>query len=82
MIFCMIAYQETAVFATYDQTKAVMTTMTEILLPTKLFVPQIRLYLVPRPRLYEKLDAGLNGRVTLISAPAGYGKTTPVVVLA
>ena len=52
--------------------------MTEILLQTKLFVPQTRPYLVPRRRLYDKLDDGLNGRVTLISAPAGYGKTTLV----
>ena len=52
--------------------------MTEILLQTKLFVPQIRPFLVLRPQLHEKLDNGLNGRVTLVSAPAGYGKTTLV----
>ena len=50
--------------------------MTEILLQTKLFVPQTRPYLVPRPRLIEKIDSGINGRITLISAPAGFGKTT------
>ncbi len=45
---------------------------------TKLLVPQTRPYLVARPRLYAKLDAGVNGRVTLVSAPVGYGKTTLV----
>src|SRR5690606_1915166 len=32
--------------------------------------------LVARPRLLAKLDAGLNSRVTLVAAPAGFGKTT------
>ena len=34
--------------------------------------------LVPRPRLIERLDEGLPGKLTLISAPAGFGKTTLV----
>ncbi len=48
------------------------------LLNTKLYVPPARLELVPRPRLVERLDEGLrqNHRLTLISAPAGFGKTT------
>ncbi len=53
-----------------------MASVTEILLQTKLFIPQLRPFLVSRSRLYDKLNAGLNGRSTLISAPAGYGKTT------
>ena len=31
-----------------------------------------------RPRLIERLDEGLRGKLTLVSAPAGYGKTTLV----
>jgi LuxR family maltose regulon positive regulatory protein len=31
---------------------------------------------VPRPRLIERLNAGLHRKLTLISAPAGFGKTT------
>jgi LuxR family maltose regulon positive regulatory protein len=31
---------------------------------------------VPRPRLLQRLDAGLRGKLTLVSAPAGFGKTT------
>ncbi len=48
------------------------------LLQTKLYVPQLRPSLVPRPRLIEKLNDGLGGKLTLISAPAGFGKTTLV----
>ena len=33
-------------------------------------------FLITRLYLFEKLDAGLEGRLTLVSAPAGYGKTT------
>jgi LuxR family maltose regulon positive regulatory protein len=50
--------------------------MAEPLLATKLFIPRPPLNLVPRPHLVEKLDAGLDRKLTLISAPAGFGKTT------
>ena len=43
---------------------------------TKLYVPPLRPGLVPRPRLVERLDRGLHGKLTLLSAPAGFGKTT------
>ena len=32
--------------------------------------------LVPRPRLIDRLNAGLHRKLTLVSAPAGFGKTT------
>ena len=48
------------------------------LLQTKLYVPRLRPSLVPRPRLIETLNQGLAGKLTLISAPAGFGKTTLV----
>ncbi|UCD43016.1 MAG: NACHT domain-containing protein, partial [Chloroflexota bacterium] len=50
--------------------------MTAPLLVTKLFVPPTRQELVPRPRLIERLDRGLHCKLTLISTPAGFGKTT------
>jgi LuxR family maltose regulon positive regulatory protein len=50
--------------------------MFETLLRTKLAIPLPRPNLVPRPRLLGKLSAGVTGALTLISAPAGYGKTT------
>jgi LuxR family maltose regulon positive regulatory protein len=50
--------------------------MTQLLLTTKLFFPRARSKLVSRPRLIERLNAGLRKPLTLISAPAGYGKTT------
>jgi LuxR family maltose regulon positive regulatory protein len=46
------------------------------LLATKLFVPPSRPTLVPRLRLSARLNAGLQRKLTLISAPAGFGKTT------
>jgi LuxR family maltose regulon positive regulatory protein len=45
-------------------------------LATKLFVPPARTNLVVRPRLFERVEAGLRGKLTLIAAPAGFGKTT------
>jgi LuxR family maltose regulon positive regulatory protein len=54
--------------------------MPEILLRTKLSVPPLRASLVSRPHLTERLDQGLQlgHKLTLISAPAGFGKTTLV----
>ena len=60
------------------------------LLNTKLYIPQVSNQLVPRPRLFDRLNEGLETndslksaqifkcKVTLVSAPAGYGKTTLV----
>lgn len=48
------------------------------LLQTKLFIPSSRAVLVPRPQLIDRLEDGKMGKLTLISAPAGYGKTTLV----
>jgi LuxR family maltose regulon positive regulatory protein len=48
------------------------------LLATKLYVPPPRSKVVLRPRLIERLNEGLNGKLTLISAPAGFGKSTLV----
>lgn len=49
---------------------------TAALLATKLYVPGLPRELVSRPRLIEQLRAGLDRKLTLVSAPAGYGKTT------
>ena len=46
------------------------------LLTTKLYFPPARSSLVSRPRLVERLQNGLTSRLMLVSAPAGYGKTT------
>lgn len=48
------------------------------LLATKLYIPTPRQNLVLRPRLIERLNAGLHCKLTLIAAPAGFGKTTLV----
>ncbi|HQP31799.1 MAG TPA: hypothetical protein PLB81_10770, partial [Deltaproteobacteria bacterium] len=49
--------------------------MNKVRLSTKLLTPTIGQGFVLRPRLIERLDAGVTGRLTLIAAPAGYGKT-------
>jgi ATP/maltotriose-dependent transcriptional regulator MalT len=46
------------------------------LVETKLFVPQPRGDAVARPRVTELLDRGRTARLILVSAPAGFGKTT------
>lgn len=49
---------------------------TSTILTTKLYVPRPRADLVHRSRLLARLDASLATPLTLISAPAGFGKTT------
>jgi len=46
------------------------------LLTTKLYIPPVRPELVSRPHLAGRLNAGLHRRLTLVSAPASFGKTT------
>lgn len=46
------------------------------LLETKLYVPRLRRGRVARPRLRERLSRGAESKLTIISAPAGFGKTT------
>ena len=48
------------------------------ILATKLYIPPPRPKIVPRPRLLGRLDDVLSHKLTLISAPAGFGKTTLV----
>ncbi len=46
------------------------------LLRTKLHIPSVRTDLVPRPRLVHCLNESVKGKMTVILAPAGFGKTT------
>ena len=46
------------------------------ILKTKLYMPPVPSEMVRRPRLVERLKEGLGRKLTLISAPAGFGKTT------
>ena len=52
--------------------------MATAILATKLYVPPPPPKAVLRPRLIERLNEGLQRKLTLISAPAGFGKTTLV----
>lgn len=57
-------------------TKAEKAVAVNPLLETKLYIPAPRPGLVSRPRLVERLQQGIDRKLTLISAPAGFGKTT------
>ena len=46
------------------------------LVQTKLYIPHARRGLVPRPRLSDRLSRTSHPRLTLVSAPPGFGKTT------
>ena len=50
--------------------------MTTPLLETKFYVPRSRRGLVPRLRLSQRMDRAVASKLTLVSAPAGFGKTT------
>ncbi|MFN2212441.1 MAG: LuxR C-terminal-related transcriptional regulator [Anaerolineales bacterium] len=50
----------------------------EQILTTKLFIPPLRSDLVPRPQLSNRLNEGSKQKLTLVSATAGFGKSTLV----
>src|SRR5207302_1549386 len=52
--------------------------MSTPILATKLYIPRLRPNVVSRPRLTERLNEGLQRKLILIAAPAGFGKTTLV----
>ena len=49
------------------------------LLHTKLMPPRLSAGMVPREHLLARLDEGLSRKVSLVSAPTGFGKTTLVL---
>lgn len=59
---------------TYDNLKGAL--LGGGLLATKLYARPTRTNLVVRPRINKLLDAGLSANLILVSAPAGFGKTT------
>ncbi len=50
--------------------------MSSELLATKLLIPPLRPEIISRPKLRDKLSGGLVRKLTIVSAPAGFGKTT------
>jgi LuxR family maltose regulon positive regulatory protein len=64
-----------AVFAERRAMRQEYREMAAPLLTTKLYIPPVRPDQLPRPRLIERLNKGLHRKLTLISAPAGFGKT-------
>lgn len=68
---------------TFDSTEqadgaALAPPQTPVLAAAKLATPRPRSGIVRRPRISEALDAAPAARLTVIAAPAGYGKTTAV----
>src|SRR2546422_9324541 len=47
----------------------------EPIMTAKLRIPPLPPWVVKRPRLYERISRGVDGPLTLLSAPAGSGKT-------
>ena len=62
--------------ATLPREVALATTPPRSLVLTKLYPPRLRATFVPRPDLISLLDNDPEHRLTLICAPAGYGKST------
>ncbi len=62
-----------------DDFKVTPSALDSLLLATKLYAARPRADAVPRPRLYALLDRALEVPLTLVVAPAGFGKTTLVV---
>ena len=56
--------------------------MTGLLLETKLYAPQVHAGVIARPRLRDRLARATSTPVTVVSAPAGFGKTTLLAGLA
>jgi len=50
--------------------------MSDLLLKTKLFIPEPASRIVARQRLNQQLNQGVTAKLTLVAAPAGFGKTT------
>lgn len=50
--------------------------MASLLVETKLYIPRLRPSVIARQRLSGRMNRGSEARLTLISAPAGFGKTT------
>ncbi|HEY5731341.1 MAG TPA: hypothetical protein VIS72_14920, partial [Anaerolineales bacterium] len=53
--------------------------MSAQILATKLYIPPLRENVVLRPQLVERLNESMRHKLTLVSAPAGFGKTTLLV---
>jgi LuxR family maltose regulon positive regulatory protein len=66
-----------AAVAAQDLQDALTTTSPQSvpLLATKLFIPRLRSDAVPRARLVDRVEVGIHGPLTLLAAPAGWGKT-------
>src|SRR5918998_1301804 len=64
---------------TFRENRVGAAAVPQTLVTTKLRAPGTRPNLVARPRLHEALDRGEERKLTLVSAPAGFGKTTLLV---
>lgn len=63
-------------FASKGQLQAMPANYHDVLVTTKSTIPPLRQDIVPRKRLYAQLNQAITTKLTLVVAPAGYGKTT------
>jgi LuxR family maltose regulon positive regulatory protein len=61
-----------------QSSQGVPTPAPPLILATKLYIPRPHADLVLRPRLLARLDGALSAPLTVVAAPAGFGKTTVI----
>ena len=75
---CIGSKNDTILTINFHKFKSYNKSMSAPILATKLYIPTPRAKIVLRSRLIDRLNNGMERRLTLISAPAGFGKTTLV----
>jgi LuxR family transcriptional regulator, maltose regulon positive regulatory protein len=73
-----VSKADSGVISGEEENDKIMLEQSKRLLQTKFYVPSINSKQVSRPRLADLLNGGMDKTIILVSAPAGYGKTTLV----
>lgn len=74
--YCLVDHTKVLFLIFQDGCELYIICMPHTVLLTKLHVPYLQPGLIHRIRLIEKLSKGMQGKLTLVSASAGFGKTT------
>lgn len=76
--YCLISSIDSRLIRAMRSPTLYNSRMSAEILSTKLYIPHSRPDLVRRSHLIDHLNLGLHGKLALVSAPAGFGKTTLV----